>query len=180
MIAMHPLIRTLLVAAACAAAPWACRAADGVITISGKVVSETCTINGGGAGSSFAVTLPNVSTASLATPGATAGRTQFSIALANCAGFTSGSVFPYFEPGPTINATGRLANGGTAGNLDVELLNASFGVMNLSQGSGSQNATPVAVAGNAAVLTYYAQYRATGLVTAGTVTTTVNYTIVYP
>ncbi len=68
---------------ACAAlAPAAAFAADGTITINGAVTAQTCTINGGTP--NFTVTLPKVSTSSLATAGTKAGATQFTIALTNC------------------------------------------------------------------------------------------------
>ncbi|MBG9390663.1 fimbrial protein [Caenimonas aquaedulcis] len=180
MISIPRIAGRALVAVSALAASWACHAVDGTVTINGIVTNETCTINGGGSASSFTVTLPRVSSAALASAGAVAGRTSFSLALTGCSGFSSGTVFAYFEPGPTINAAGRLINAGTATNLDIELLNSSFGSVNLMQNSGSQNATTAGVSASAATLTHYAQYRATGAVAPGTVSTSVTYTIVYP
>jgi len=181
--AMHPMKKITsraLVAVAAMLAPWACFAVDGTITINGTVTNETCTINGGTP--NITVTLPNVSKSTLNVNGAVAAATPFSIALTSCSITTSGSLFAYFEPGSTINAAGRLINAGTATNLDVELLNSSFGTIDLSKTSGNQNSTTIAAtaATTSATLTYYARYRATGVVGPGTVNSSVTYTLIYP
>jgi major type 1 subunit fimbrin (pilin) len=178
--------RALVVAAAVIAAPLSCVASDGTITISGIVKAETCNIAslaGATAGtSSFAVVLPTVSAQMLsATPAA--GRTRFTLKLSGCTGFSSGNLFTFFEHGPLINANGRLslATGSVASGFDIEIQNSAGVAMVLNAVSGAQNDIPVAVSGNNADLTYYAQYKPTSTtITSGAWSTNVNYVIVYP
>ncbi|VWD19064.1 fimbrial protein [Burkholderia lata] len=157
------------------------QAADGTITITGEITAQTCTISGDGGGKDFTVSLPTVSTSSLATSGATAGRKPFRIALSNCSP-NSGNASVYFEPGLTVNATtGQLKNNsGTATNVEVGLLNKDSSNIKLGAAQAQQNSQTVPIAGGAATLDYYAQYVATGgAATAGTVNTSVMYSVSY-
>jgi major type 1 subunit fimbrin (pilin) len=156
-------------------------AADGTITINGQVTAQTCTISGNGGGKDFTVTLPTVSASALTTPGATAGRTPFNVALSKCTP-NSGNVAVYFEPGATVDAsTGRLVNTASsgAGNVQVGLLNSDNSEIRLGGALATQNSKPVALTGGAVTLGYFAQYVATGQATAGSVTTSTLYSIVY-
>lgn len=169
------------VIAVAAVVPAVSHAADGTITFTGQITSQTCTISGNGGGKNFTVTLPTVSTSALATAGTTAGRTPFNIALSNCTP-NSGNVSTYFEPGATVDTTtGQLINAsGTATNVEVGLLNSDSSVITLGAAQASQNSKVVALASGAATLKYFAQYVATnGASTAGTVNTTVMYSIIY-
>lgn len=167
------------------AMPAVSQAADGTITITGLISSQTCTINGGTAGSNnIAVTLPTVAASALATAGATAGRTPFSIKLTQCA--NTGSVSTYFEAGPApIDAvTGNLVNSGAAQKVEVGLLNADASVISLGAAQAAQHSELVALTGAAgsgtATLNYFAQYVANGgAAGAGSVTTSVLYSLVY-
>ena len=159
-------------------------AADGTITINGQVTDKTCTVNAGG-NKDFTVTLPTVSKQVLAVAGDTAGRTPFTINLTGC---SVGKVATYFEPGATVDFnTGRLNNAsGTAKNVQVQLLGSDNTAIKVLAGSGSgldfaqTNSQWVdVVAGGAADLNYYAEYYATGASEAGSVATTVKYTIIY-
>ena len=160
-------------------------AADGTITINGQVTDNTCTVNTV-QGKDFTVTLPTVSKQVLAAAGDTAGRTPFTINLTGC---TAGSkVATYFEPGATVDFnTGRLNNAsGTAKNVQVQLLGSDNTAIKVLAGSGSgldfaqTNSQWVdVVAGGSADLNYYAEYYATGTSEAGSVATTVKYTIIY-
>ena len=169
-----------------AAAPLAANAADGTITFKGKVTDVTCQITTP-AGKDFTVNLPTVSKASLATVGATNGRTQFAINLSKCG--TNSNVATYFEPGSTVDfATGRLLNqtptsANGAGNVQVQLLGSNFDVLPIkaaSSGLAQTNSQWVntGTAGTAD-LNYYAEYYATGAASAGEVSTSVKYTIIY-
>ena len=169
-------------------APRDASATDGSVSINGSLSAQTCKINGGSSPANFAVQLPTVSVSSLKTSGSVAGRTPFSITLTSCS--TAGLVLSaFFEPGPTVMADGNLKNTGVAKNVEVQLLNASANVMNLSAAAGSQVSTTglfntSSTAGTGALtgapLQYYAQYVATGAVGGGTVATSVQYTINYP
>ncbi|MBE1159376.1 fimbrial protein [Dyella acidiphila] len=169
-----------------ALAPLAASATDGTITINGKISSSTCTINGNGSGSSsFTVTLPTVAASALASTGAVAGDTPFSLVLSGCTFSASGTVSTYFEPGANVLADGNLKNNGSATGVEVQLLNSGNTAIALGSASGSQNASTAAVttSSTGATLNYFAQYVVPASSTkavAGSVTTTVNYDITYP
>lgn len=169
-----------LTVAAAAALPTLAHAADGTITINGKIGSQTCTIDGNGTGGKdFTVALPKVATSALASGGSTAGRTPFKIALKNCSP-AAGNVYTHFEAGTTVNSTtGQLLNvSGTAKNVEVGLLNGDM--TNLGLGKADENSKAVALSNGAAELPYYAQYVATGgAASQGTVNTSVMYSIMY-
>jgi major type 1 subunit fimbrin (pilin) len=164
---------------------------DGTITITGQVTAQTCTISGNGGGSSFTVTLPKVSTTSLSTSGATAGTTPFTISLTNCSP-NSGAVSTDFEAGPTLDAaTGNLTNQATATttgsgtaavttnaatNVEIGLLNYDSSAVTVGSAAPSKS---VPITTGSATLKYFARYVATGAVTAGPVSTTVTYSLVY-
>ncbi|SDD37985.1 major type 1 subunit fimbrin (pilin) [Cupriavidus sp. YR651] len=159
-------------------------AVDGTISFTGSISAQTCTIAGNGAsGGDFVVALPRVSTASLNTPGSTAGRTFFTISLSGCTP-AAGDVHTFFEAGPTTDtATGNLilASGtGTATNVQIGLLNADTSPIRAGFPDASQNSRNVALSGGAATLRYIAEYVATGAATAGTANSSVRYTVVYP
>ncbi|EWS77675.1 type 1 fimbrial protein [Xylella taiwanensis] len=162
-------------------------AADGTITITGKVTDRTCTITGnGGTSQSFALPLPTVSFSSLNSEGKTTARTPFYIELTNC---TAGStVATYFEPGPSVDfKSGRLLNQSTgnsaATNVQVQLLGSNgqfLPILAVGSNGAQTNSQWVAVdSTGAASLHYYSEYYATGVSTAGNVTTNVQYTIIY-
>lgn len=157
-------------------------AADGTITINGAVTDKTCDIVTP-AGKDFTVTLPTVSKKTLATAGDIAGRTPFQINLKNC---SEGKVATYFEPGSTVDfSTGRLKNQDANGakNVDIQLLGSNNAVIPIKATSANQaqdNSQWVSVtSGAGADLNYYAEYYATGASTAGKVTSSVKYTIIY-
>lgn len=171
----------LLATAGLVTAASSAHAADGTITITGEITAQTCTISGDGGGKDFTVTLPTVSTSALATSGATAGRKPFRIALSNCSP-DSGNASVYFEPGTTVNAeTGQLKNAtGDAKNVEVGLLNKDASNIKLGAAQAQQNSQVVPISSGAANLDYYAQYVATGgAATAGTVGTSVMYSVSY-
>ncbi|MFK3829982.1 fimbrial protein [Pseudomonas fulva] len=153
------------------------QAADGTVNFSGQVMGQTCRIDGSTAASTKTVTLNKVSTSALASIGQAAGRTKFTFSLDECSKDANVSV--RFEPGPTVNAsTGNLINQTSGGsNAEIQILNADYGVMNVSTNSGNKDTA--IVSGNA-TLTYYAQYvAATAPATAGVVTSSVQYSLVY-
>lgn len=157
-------------------------AADGTITINGLVTDKTCDIVTP-QGKNFIVTLPTVSKQTLAKVGDVAGRTPFTINLAKC---SEGKVATYFEPGATVDfGTGRLNNQDATGakNVQIQLLgsNNQFIPVLAAGALGTQtNSQWVSVAdAGAADLNYYAEYYATAASSAGKVTTSVQYTIIY-
>lgn len=165
------------------AAPFTANAVDGTITFNGEVTDKTCTI-ATPQGIDFTVTLPTVSTSTLAAAGQVAGRTPFSINLSDC---NPGDVATYFEPGATVDlGTGRLNNvaaTAAATQVQLQLLGANnqfLPVVSAGAGSAQANSQWVTVnAGGSADLNYFVEYYATGASTAGEVTSSVKYTIIY-
>lgn len=153
-------------------------AADGTITFQGDIMPTTCVINGGG-GADVNVDMPTIPATLLAAAGQTGGDKPFNITVGSTATPCAAShVQLRFEPGATVDpATGRLNNAGDATNLQVEVLNDTGGVINLSDNSNSQT---IPVAGGVADMKYTARYHATGAVAAGTVDTSVQYTVTHP
>jgi len=153
-------------------------AADGTITFNGEVINQTCEVSPAGS-NDFTVGLPTVTASQLPTAGSTVGDTAFTIDLANC-DITKDGAYAFFEAGDTVNADGRLINNGTATNVVLELVDAGNQV--IKAGSVDQSDAPFAAAidanGNTS-LSYTARYYATGAATAGTVTTSVTYSIAY-
>lgn len=174
--------KTILISSLLLAGISSAFAADGTITINGEVTDKTCDIVTP-QGKDFTVTLPTVSRQTLASVGDVAGRTPFTISLANC---SEGKVATYFEPGSTVDfTTGRLNNTLPAGakNVQVQLLgdNNQFLPVLAAGATGAQSNSQwvdVADAGKAD-LNYYAEYYATDASTAGKVSTSVQYTIIY-
>lgn len=159
-----------------ALAPMATYASDGTVTVAGNVTTNTCTIT---APASFTVTLPTLSTAQLNAAGTTAGNTGFSISVTACSTNLTGATM-YFEAGANIDTvTGHLKNTGTATGVEIQFLNASGSVIDLSKASGYQGATTATISTTAATLNYTARYVATAASAAGTVASTVTYSLVY-
>src|SRR4051812_2985019 len=99
-------------------------ASDGTISFSGSLTDATCVIKVNNTSANGSVGLPAVSKASLASSGLVAGATTFTLNLTGCT--TGKTINAYFEAGPTVNSvTGNLVNGGTAGNVEVQLLTGS-------------------------------------------------------
>lgn len=168
--------------AACAllALPLASNAADGEVRITGNITTNTCEITTG-SGGVHAVTLPTVMASALSGAGETAGRTPFTVQLANCSP-DSGIVALYFELGANTDmATGRLINTGAASEVQVRLLNGDMTPIALNQlTSLAQNSKSVSIASGSATLNYFAEYYATGVAQAGTVSTSTFFSIDYP
>lgn len=155
---------------------------DGTITFSGKVVTDTCSVQVNGGSTSASVTLPTVFSSQLPTAGSTAGDTSFNISVSNCdAGITS--VQTFFSGSDIDTTTGRLNNGtsGTASNVQLQLLqdNDSTAMDLRGADASAQHSKSYTPSSGAATLTYYARYYATGTVGAGSVSSTVNFTMVY-
>ncbi len=177
------MMRKLLSALILAGIAWAGQvafAADGTITFAGAVSSDTCTVNGGVAGSSFTVVLPPIASASLAAVSASAGRTPFDIVLSACS-TPSGAVHTFFEAGlSTDSETGHLKNTGGAGTgVQIRLLNGDETRINAGFTDASQNSRSARLVSNAATLSYFAEYVRVADIVPGTVASSVVYSIVY-
>ena len=157
-------------------------ASDGTITINGKVTDTTCDISVNGGNESNTVTLPTVSTSALASVGATATPTPFTIVLSGCTGSTQNSASTYFESGTNVDAdSGRLNNAAVdtaAANVQVELLNKDRGAIKIGSAL-EQGDIWTTFDADKTIMTYIAQYYATAPAGAGNLTTSVTYSIVY-
>jgi major type 1 subunit fimbrin (pilin) len=125
--------------------------------------------------------LPTVSKASLASSGVVAGATSFTLNLSGC---TAGNTInAYFEAGPTVSSvTGNLINGGTAGNVEVQLLTNSgvpIAVGSSGQATSASNVTTASHSVTGGTLNYVDRNYATGVTTSGTVATSVTYSLTY-
>ncbi|WP_175793989.1 fimbrial protein [Burkholderia ambifaria] len=175
----------------------AAHAGDGTITFTGSVVASTCKINGGT--NDLTVALPKASTNQLASTGATAGRTPFTLALSGCAtDKTEGEntipapvkkVSVAFEPGPNVNlATGHLKPTGAdaAKGVEIAILNDKYAPIKIGAASSAQNAQTVDIdtaegGTGAATLQFAAEYVATGdAVSGGSMNSFVTYSLIYP
>lgn len=156
---------------------------DGVINITGTVVAQTCKVDGNSFGTSDTITvgLPTVLTSNLASAGAVAGQKPFAINITGCDSALS-TVQTYFSGSNIDSTTGNLANSGTAGNVQVQLLNSDNSAIDLSGADATAQNSKVAnldSSGNA-TLQYVAQYIANGAAAgAGDVNTSVQFTMVY-
>lgn len=158
----------------------AAQAADGTINFSGRLIAQTCTITVGGVVSPAVatVTLPTVSTSLLAAAGQSTGRTDFEIELSGCTGAAT-TAAAFFEAGADVDpVSGQLINRGSATNVRLRLLD---GITPISAGNTNQitGTTRVNFASGSAVLPYAVEYLATGTSVAGTVTSSVTYSVNY-
>lgn len=166
-------------AALAALAPMAASASDGLLTFNGMVTATTCVINGGLP--DFTRILPQISASALPAANSTAGTTNFSIVLTSCTP-TTGSVIALFQPGVGVDpVTGRLNNGGSAANVQIQLLNSAGGIIFAGAPLATQNSgAAVPLVDGAATLNYAARYFANGGgVGSGTVEAKVTYSIEY-
>ncbi|QFI19944.1 type 1 fimbrial protein (plasmid) [Klebsiella aerogenes] len=152
----------------------------GTITFNGEVTSNTCNVSVDGGTASETVLLPSVSASTLDGAGKFTGRTQFNMGLSGCTG-TLQTASAYFEAGAGVNSDGRLINTGSAKNVDLQLRDGSNADAVIKAGSSSQvNGTKyVTLESGAANLPYSAEYYATDAAEAGTVVSSVVYSIQY-
>ncbi|WP_175886187.1 fimbrial protein [Burkholderia sp. BCC0044] len=162
-------------------APLAAHAYDGTVNFSGALSGASCEIKVNGADNNGTVQLPTVGSAQLGAPGKVAGATNFTIELSKCQN-AGESVRAFFEAGPNVdNSNGTLINRAAtnaATNVAVQLLDTYGNVLKAGHDS-QRTVTPVALKNNAATLVYGAQYYATAATTAGSVSTSVTYSIDY-
>jgi major type 1 subunit fimbrin (pilin) len=196
---MNIWIKRALIAAGVTTAmtlPLAGQASDGTITFTGAVTASTCTVNVNGSGAANAtIALPTVSTSALtnaATKTAAAG-TFFNVLVNGCAavndiaalGAAPTTVAIYFEAGPNVDeATGGLINTVAGSNVEVNLYNASgTTIVGTQIQPGTQTHQPANMPiGTGGTQWFYAGYSTAGaaaLATAGTVNTSITYSLVY-
>ncbi len=147
---------------------------DGTISFVGHVVNETCTVVGS---SHLEVELPDLSDTALNDSGETAGRTPFVIDITGCPDMP-GFVSTYFEPDTDVDATDHLllnANG-SAENVGVQIRDAALHILDVGP---DHVGIPARIEHGHSSMRYSAEFKATGAVEAGSVRTSVRYTLVY-
>lgn len=180
-------ISASVVAILAAASLSAQAASTGTITFNGELTDTTCEVDINGQGSDATVILPTVGVNQLTASGETTGRTSFNMNISDCVIGTEGGhakVSSFFQAGNTVDlSTGRLKNvGGTATNVDLQLLDASnsFNPINVGNTDQVNNTAYVDIqADGTAYLPYAVEYYANAQTTPGTVTSSVVYNLQY-
>lgn len=151
---------------------------DGTITFNGTITNTTCNVSVNGGNKSTTVRFDPISISALSKQGEVAGEKPVNMNLTNCQN-ASQNVRSLFESAATDNTTGNLKNiNGSAGNVQVQLLDSSHQPINLADGTQS-NSPAFTIKDDMATLNYFARYYATDAVTAGEVDTLVNYSLSY-
>ena len=170
-------IKHLSLALIAAASATVAMADTGTITFNGLVVANTCTtaLTGG----ATAVTLPTVLTSALTTAGNTAGDTAFSLNVTGCDATAATRGIHYTLTPSAYDATNNslIVNTGSATNVGVEILEGATPIA--FAGAPHQTANVTLDGAGAGSVSLAAQYKATGAATAGTVTSALNWTLVY-
>lgn len=153
---------------------------QGTVEFNGKLITETCSIDTDS--QAIVVTLPTLSTTTLAAAGATGGSKLFDINVSGCGtGLTK--VAAHFEAiggSGSDSTTGNLTNDYSgsetaATNVQVRLYNSDEQPLALGD-----TGTAATIANQKATMRYYGGYYATGATTAGQVHAKAQYTLAYP
>ncbi|MDA5483383.1 fimbrial protein, partial [Yersinia intermedia] len=138
--------------------------ANNTIQFQGEVADQTCAITIDGTASAPVVLLPTVPSTSLATAGATAGQTPFTVGLTGCTASASVTAIKTVFVGNNLTTNGRMGNtGGTAGYVSLELVDPISPTTPLDL-SGQTGAAGLSLAANATAAshTFAVQYYAEG------------------
>jgi P pilus assembly protein, pilin FimA len=81
--------------------------------------------------------------------------------------------------GNQVTSNGNLGNTGSAKNVEVQLLDTSDAVINLTNGFTGNGDLQLEAGASEASATYTAQYYSTGKATAGSVKATLQYSVSY-
>ncbi len=155
-------------------------AADGTITISGKVLSATCTVSVNGGST---VVMPAVMATDLAGKGTVAGGTPFTVGLTGC-DKNSTSATMKFSGGNIDSASGNLNNTVATGGSDVQIQLMTGGNKIDTRTSGiapvitlTAPTSSTVSSGSVAMVAKYVAVNA--VTTPGLVTSTVDFTLTY-
>lgn len=187
---MKAFLPTVTIAGLLGLASIGAHASDGSVLVNGTVATNTCSINGTAAGTTFTktVTMPTVTAASIsaATPAGMSSATDLQIVLTNCAGPATKVIASFNNDPATVDQTyGYLVNQATTGaaqRVGVALYNSKFqriSIINPVFNSIANNG--VTITNGNATLQYYAAYGLGqgGAAQPGTVLATVTYQLVY-
>ncbi|WP_380180256.1 fimbrial protein [Kalamiella sp. sgz302252] len=183
-------MKKLLIAAAVMAAfagGSAQAASTGVIEFNGLLTESTCNVDSvnGTAGADGEVTLPPLDISTLPAQDSTAGDTAFTIELSGCT--NASTVAAYFQADTQVNTNGRLTNTTTNGaNVTLQLLDyadaadSNNNAITIGSDAQSNSTEFVDATSGVATLKYGVRYFAeNGAATAGTVTSSVVYALMY-
>ena len=154
--------------------------ADNTIKFQGEVADQTCDISINGNASTPLILLPTVSTTSLATSGATAGQTPFTIGLTGCTASASATAIKTVFVGNNLTANGRMDNTGTAGAVTLQLVDPAAPTVPLDL-TGQTGAAGLSLAANATSAShdFAVEYYSEGTATPGSVLGSVQYSVSY-
>ncbi|WP_390902506.1 MULTISPECIES: fimbrial protein [Winslowiella] len=154
-------------------------ASSNTISFQGEVAAQTCGISINGVDTSPVVLLPTVSTAQLDTSGKSAGATTFEVGVSGCTGSAEGMSFSTVFVGNQVTSAGNLGNTGTAGNVELQIVDSTGGNINFTNGFTGNRDLVLGANQTSASSTYTAQYFSTGVATPGSVMATMQYAISY-
>ena len=177
-------LKQILLAGIAAGAANMAMATTGTITFNGEIVTDTCAVSVDGASSTI-VTLPTVQTSSLNASGLSTGTTNFSLYVKNCGDAVDarGITLTFTDPNgfdtTNNNLLKNFATATPATNVGIELATGSDFAAAIVF-AGAPYTTPTHLTSSGAVtLPFSARYTATGVATAGAVSSTMDWTITY-
>lgn len=154
-------------------------ASDNTITFQGEVATETCSVTVNGNTASPIVLLPTVSTTQLSASGNVAGATEFEIGVTGCTGALTSTPISTVFAGNLVTTNGNLGSTGAATNVEIQILDTTNAVIDFQSGFTGSSDLTLAPSETEASATYTAQYYATGVSTAGSVESSLQYAIAY-
>lgn len=151
------------------------------ITFKGEVTEQTCEVTVNGVNARPVVLLPSVSKSELATAGASAGLTSFTMGVSGCTTDADALDIKTVFIANNMTERGNLANTGTAQNVELQLLTDSAGTTPIDLRSAAGVAGISVAAGNTSGEHDFAvqYFSPAGSATAGTVVGTVQYALSY-
>ena len=155
--------------------------ANNTISFAGEVSDQTCEVAINGNAATPLVLLPTVSTVELATAGAVAGETPFTLSVSGCTvNATKALPIKTVFYSNNITAGGNLVNTGSATNVALQILESVGGAgIDLTIGNAIDGLN-VAAGESSASHDFAVRYISeTGSATAGRVISTVQYLITY-
>lgn len=155
---------------------------SGIINFQGQVVEDSCTTTVGGGTSPTVVTLPTVLTTALDTTGKVAGESApFNFSVSGCDASVAARGVHFSLTSTSFDTTNNdlLANTAANGaeNVGIEILEGGAAIPFAGSANRSKDITIASGTGTSDDFT--AQYKATGVATAGAVTASMNWDLVY-
>ncbi|KHE03234.1 major type 1 subunit fimbrin (pilin) [Pantoea sp. PNA 14-12] len=149
------------------------------INFQGEVSDETCSVSVNGNESAPLVLMPTVAVNELDTSGKVAGKTDFSVSISGCTGSTNSTRVSTVFVGNNVSAAGNLKNSGNAENVEIQLLDPAGKEINLTSTYTGDGDLTLSSGETEKSATYSAQYLATDVATAGTISASLQYAVTY-